>query len=184
MAALLALVKRLMKSAFRVDLGSISTDDNSPYSWSAAFVLMATNNSCAAGCGAASSQKKKMSTFEVVMRPNRQVQRRSHVWGLRCTEATALKHRPCFHRIQYNGGAAKIRDISGNVTLSPSSTGTSSLAFLQIKAGSECTTLQNPQKNKSCCVQTRPCIWMKSLQSETSKRNNQADEMATSEDGA
>lgn len=48
-AALLALVKRLMKSAFRVDLGSISTDDNSPYSWSAAFVLMATNNSCAAG---------------------------------------------------------------------------------------------------------------------------------------
>lgn len=93
MAALLALVKRLMKSAFRVDLGSISTDDNSPYSWSAAFVLMATNNSCAAGCGAASSlskekKKKKMSPFEVVMRPNRQVQSRSHVWGLRCTEVT------------------------------------------------------------------------------------------------
>lgn len=36
----------------------------------------------------------------------------------------------------------------------------------------------------SCCVQTRPCVWIKSLQSETWKRNNQANEMATSEDGA
>lgn len=33
-----------MKSAFRVDLGSISTDDNNPYSTSTAFLLMATNN--------------------------------------------------------------------------------------------------------------------------------------------
>lgn len=44
MASLLALVKRFMKSAFRVDHGSIFTDDNNPYSGSTAFLLMATNN--------------------------------------------------------------------------------------------------------------------------------------------
>lgn len=51
MAGLLALVKRLMKSAFRVDPGSIFTDDNNPYSRSTAFVLMATNNSYTLGYG-------------------------------------------------------------------------------------------------------------------------------------
>lgn len=108
MAALLALVKRLMKSAFRVDLGSISTDDNSPYSWSAPFVLMATNNSCAAGCGA-------VSTFEVVMRPNRQVQSRSRVWRPGVYRGDSVAHFDIGHI------NAKIRDISGNVTSSPSS---------------------------------------------------------------
>lgn len=50
-AGLLALVKCLMKSAFRVDPGSIFTNDNNPYSRSTAFVLMATNNSYTLGYG-------------------------------------------------------------------------------------------------------------------------------------
>lgn len=42
MASLLALVKRFVKSAFRVDLRSISADDNNPHSRNTAFLLMAT----------------------------------------------------------------------------------------------------------------------------------------------
>lgn len=115
-AALLALVKRLMKSAFRVDLGSISTDDNSPYSWSTPFVLMATNNLCAAGCGVVSLWRGKGGRRMKWWWGPASKFKAGVLWGPGLYRGNSVTHFGISHSFN-----AKMSNISGNVTSTPSS---------------------------------------------------------------